>query len=309
MIRVENLTRTYWVGTFKKKPLQAVDNVTFFIRPGETLGLVGESGCGKSTLARLILGLIPPTSGKVFFDDLDLTAIGPREILAIRKKMQIIFQHPESALNPRMRIFDCLAEPLRLHRIVIKGSLEEKERVAELVELVGLSKEHLNRFPHELSGGQLQRVVLARALSLHPSFIVADEPTSMLDVSVQAQVLNLLKHVQGLYNLTYLFISHDIEVVHCMSNRIAVMYGGKIVEIGPADSVYKNPLHPYTQLLIRAFSDIGASILEPGTRRFIKTFFGGCRFYPSCPQAGNICKNPPELKEVAPGHSVACLQI
>lgn len=252
MIRVENLSKVYTTGIFKKRRFKAVDNVSFSIAPGETLGLVGESGCGKSTLARVILRLIPPSGGKVYFKGQDLAAASPKELNKIRGKMQIIFQHPETALNPRLTIYDSLIEPRRIQGLV-RDQAEERELVFELLEQVGLHEEHLTRYPHELSGGQIQRVVLARILSLQPEFIVADEPTSMLDVSVQAQVLNIFKKIQQKYRLSFLFISHDLEVVRWMSDRIAVMRKGKIVELGPAEEVYQNPQHPYTSILVDAF--------------------------------------------------------
>lgn len=255
--------------------------------------------------------LIPPTEGKVFFEGADLMAMGRRELQNIRSKMQIIFQHPESALNPRMKIYDSLVEPMRIQHIV-NGRLEEREKVNELIDLVGLHQEHLNRYPHELSGGQIQRAVLARILSLKPRFIVADEPTSMLDVSVQAQVLNLLKEIQKMFNVAYLFISHDLEVVRWMSDRMAVMYCGNIVEIGPAKEVAENPLHPYTKMLVKAFSHIGRDTETLKTVQQINSVAGdlgaGCNFYPRCPEAGSACKIKPELREVEKGHYVACRQ-
>ncbi|MDN5364994.1 MAG: peptide/nickel transport system ATP-binding protein, partial [Thermacetogenium sp.] len=213
---MENLRKVFVTGVFRKRLVNAVDGVSFTISSGETLGLVGESGCGKSTLARVVLGLIPPSGGRIFFHGQEITEARAAELKKVRRKMQIIFQHPESALNPRMKIYDSLVEPMRIHRLV-NNRREEKKKAEELIELVGLHKEHLDRYPHELSGGQIQRVVLARILSLQPEFIVADEPTSMLDVSVQAQVLNLFKEIQKKFNISYLFISHDLEVVRWMS--------------------------------------------------------------------------------------------
>jgi len=238
-------------------------------------------------------------------------AMGRRELRKMRSKMQIIFQHPESALNPRMRIYNSLVEPMRIQHVV-DGRLEEREKVYELIDLVGLHQEHLNRYPHELSGGQIQRAVLARILSLKPRFIVADEPTSMLDVSVQAQVLNLLKEIQKLFNIAYLFISHDLEVVRWISNRMAIMYGGNIVEIGPAEAVSENPLHPYTKMLVKAFSHVDRDAETLETVQQINSvsdnFKAGCNFYPRCPEAGSICNIKPELREVGAGHYVACRQ-
>jgi len=304
---VENLSKIYTAGTFNKRRFKAVDDVTFTIAPGETMGLVGESGCGKSTLARAILRLITPSAGRVFFKGRDVTAAGAQELNKIRGKMQIIFQHPETALNPRLRIYDSIAEPLRIQNIV-RDRAGERKRVSALLKQVGLYEEHLVRYPHELSGGQIQRVVLARILSLHPEFIVADEPTSMLDVSVQAQVLHIFKEIQQNYNISYLFISHDLEVVRWMSDRMAVMYKGRIVEIGPAEDVYQNPRHPYTILLVGAFTSFNSSRHEAAeaaaTSREKQP--EGCAYAPFCPAAGAECSRIPELREIADKHYAAC---
>jgi ABC-type oligopeptide transport system ATPase subunit len=227
-VEVKNLKKYFYSGVFRKKVIKAVDGVSFEIKEGKTLGLVGESGCGKTTVGRTILRLINPTEGKIIFDGGDITSLNGSELKKFGRVMQIIFQNPESSLNPRMKIFDSIAEPLSIHKICNKN--EEKERIFELIETVNLNEELLFRYPHELSGGQIQRVVIARILSLNPKFIVADEPTSMLDVSVQAQILNLLKDLQKKYGLSYLFISHDLEVVEWMSDEIAIMHKGKIVE-------------------------------------------------------------------------------
>ena len=299
--------------------VNAVDEVSFTIFPGETLGLVGESGCGKSTLARVMLRLIPPSGGKIFYNGHDITTLAQKELRKIRTKLQIIFQHPESALNPRMKIYDSLLEPMQIQGMLDTGQ-DEKKKAYELIESVGLKEEHLNRYPHELSGGQIQRVVLARILSLQPEFIVADEPTSMLDVSVQAQMLNLLKEIQKKFNLSYLFVSHDLEVVRWMSDRIAIMYGGGIVEIGQAEEVSEHPRHPYTQILVKAFL-----AFENGRHKFIKTperssdqFIteefksespSGCKFYPYCPKAKDVCRKRPELEELKKDYYVACWQV
>jgi len=272
--------------------------------------LVGQSGCGKSTLARIILKLLPPSGGKVFFKGRDITAAPARELSAVRRKMQIIFQHPETALNPRMKIYASLAEPMRIQKLVANRN-EEKARVSDLLEQVGLAAEHLTRYPHELSGGQIQRVVLARILSLHPEFIVADEPTSMLDVSVQAQVLNIFKNIQKQYHLAYLFISHDLEVIRCMSDRIAVMYRGRIIETGPADAVYKNPQHPYTSLLVNTFASFndqthqisGGPAANPGSLP------AGCVYAPYCFKASAVCEQTPDFKETTKEHYVACWHV
>lgn len=227
-VEVENLKKYFYSGIFRKKEIKAVDGVSFEIKEGKTLGLVGESGCGKTTVGRTILRLIEPTEGKMFFDGEDITSLNGSKLKKLGREMQIIFQNPESSLNPRMKIYDSIAEPLRIHKICNKN--EEKERIFELIETVNLNEELLFRYPHELSGGQIQRVAIARILSLNPKFIVADEPTSMLDVSVQAQILNLLKDLQRKYAISYLFISHDLEVVEWMSDEIAIMHKGKIVE-------------------------------------------------------------------------------
>jgi ABC-type oligopeptide transport system ATPase subunit len=227
-VEVKNLKKYFYSGVFRKKVIKAVDGVSFEIKEGKTLGLVGESGCGKTTVGRTILRLINPTEGKIIFDGGDITSLNGSELKKFGRVMQIIFQNPESSLNPRMKIFDSIAEPLSIHKICNKN--EEKERIFELIETVNLNEELLFRYPPELSGGQIQRVVIARILSLNPKFIVADEPTSMLDVSVQAQIPNLLKDLQKKYGLSYLFISHDLEVVEWLSDEIAIMHKGKIVE-------------------------------------------------------------------------------
>lgn len=308
---MENLKKVFPTGVFSKRLVSAVDGVSFTVSSGETLGLVGESGCGKSTLARAILRLISPSSGKVFFHGLEITGSSRADLKPLRKKMQIVFQHPEATLDPRMRIYDSLVEPIRIHRIV--GSRREEEKIAEqLIELVGLHREHLSRYPHELSGGQIQRVVLARILSLQPEFIVADEPTSMLDASVQAQVLRLFKEIQRQFNIAYLFISHDLKVIRWISHRVAVMYRGSIVELGPVEEVCEKPKHPYTCLLVGAFFGHGYNGLK-----FEKApdFVGaaghlcGCKFYPYCPSASNMCRVAPDLREVQKGHFVACWEV
>jgi oligopeptide/dipeptide ABC transporter ATP-binding protein len=307
LIRVENLRKVFVTGVFRKRLVNAVDGVSFTISSGETLGLVGESGCGKSTLARVVLGLIPPSGGRIFFHGQEITEARAAELKKVRRKMQIIFQHPESALNPRMKIYDSLVEPMRIHRLV-NNRREEKKKAEELIELVGLHKEHLDRYPHELSGGQIQRVVLARILSLQPEFIVADEPTSMLDVSVQAQMLNLFKEIQKKFNISYLFISHDLEVVRWMSDWVAVMYAGSIVEIGPVEKVCENPRHPYTLTLVSAFYAPANNVSEFTKVTDFKAarHLSGCKFYPFCLEANSVCKKKPDLKEVEKNHFAAC---
>ena len=252
MICVEGAKKHFTSGVLRKHLVKAVDGVSFSIKPGETFGLVGESGCGKSTLSRLILRLLPLDSGKIFFEGEDISNYNYREMLRLRRNMQIIFQHPDAALNPRHSIQESFVEPIRLHKLM--KPRQEQNKISELLEVVGLNEELLNRYPHQVSGGQLQRIALARVLTMHPKFLVLDEPTSMLDVSVQAQILNLLLEVQEKYNLAYLFISHDLEVVKFMSNQIGVMYQGKIVELTNSDEIFKKPRHPYTKKLADAFT-------------------------------------------------------
>lgn len=250
MIKVENVTKTYTSGFFKKTEIRVVKGVSFEIQAGETLGLVGESGCGKSTLAKLLLRLSPLSSGKIYFEENEITKLHDKEMQQLRLYMQLILQHPEAAINPRKKLYDVIVEPMRIHRLVTPKSREEEAIVEELIQLVGLKQEHLTRYPSEISGGQAQRAMIARILALKPKFIVADEPTSMLDVSVQAQILNLLKDIQKKFQMSYLFISHDLEVVRWMSDRIAVMYKGEIVEIGKTEEIFQNPKHSYTKKLI-----------------------------------------------------------
>ena len=253
MIRAEQVTKSFSTGILGKNNFLAVKNVTLDISRGETVGLIGESGCGKSTLAKLLLGLLPVTEGRIILYEKDLALLNSKELRQLRLKMQIMFQHPESSLNPRIKLFDSIAEPARIHRLVDKGSSQERVLVQELMDLVGLRPEHLNRYPVELSGGQIQRGVLARVLSLKPEFLIVDEPTSMLDVSVQAQILNLLKVVQKSFNMACLFISHDLDVIKCMSDRVVIMRAGEVVETGLTPEVLANPKHPYTRELVSAF--------------------------------------------------------
>jgi peptide/nickel transport system ATP-binding protein/oligopeptide transport system ATP-binding protein len=293
--------------------LKAVDGVSFEIRRGETLGLVGESGCGKSTVGRSILKLIEPTGGEVRFEGRDIMRVGRRQLRNLRRDMQIVFQDPYSSLNPRMKIGQILEEPLIIHRF---GSpSERRSRVAELLGLVGLSVEHRDRYPHEFSGGQRQRIGIARAIALGPKFIVCDEPVSALDVSVQAQVVNLLQDLQEQLGLTYLFISHGLPVVRHIANRIAIMYAGKLVEMAPAGESFRNPLHPYTRLLLSAVPrpDPGArprhGVVETGQFDFGRPP-AGCSFYPRCPMRRSECLDTePEISEVSPGHFVACFAV
>ena len=292
--------------------VQAVDDVSFTVAEGETLGLVGESGCGKSTLARSILQLIPPTSGSVRFRGTELTDLGRRDLRELRREMQMIFQDPYASLNPRKRIDQIVGDPLKLHGIASGKDL--RRRVEEILERVGLSAEHYGRFPHEFSGGQRQRIGVARALSLEPKMIIADEPVSALDVSIQAQIINLLEDLQDEFDLTYVFVAHDLGVVRHVSDRIAVMYLGKIVEIGPADEVYEKPIHPYTVSLLSAVpipdprrNAAREHVVLEGDVPSPANPPAACRFHTRCPRATEICSElEPPLVNYGNDHWAAC---
>jgi len=312
-IRVERLKKYYPVygGILKriKGWVKAVDGISFRIRKGEVLGVVGESGCGKSTLGRAILRLVEPTEGKVFFDEIDVTALRSSELRKFRRKMQIIFQDPFSSLNPRMKVGEIIEEGLKIHRI--GTSSERKRKVLELLEIVGLPSDSVKRYPHEFSGGQRQRICIARAIALEPEFIVADEPTSSLDLSVQAQIIKLFMELREKLGLTYLFISHDLNLIRVISDFVLVMYLGRVFEYGRTEDILENPLHPYTKALISAVPGI-----EPETKRKRIILEGdvpdpasppsGCYFHPRCPSRMEICRTSyPPLKEVN-GRAVAC---
>lgn len=312
LLDVKNLSRFFSIG--KDKTLEAVNGVSFTIKKGETFGLVGESGCGKSTLGRTVIGLYPPTKGQVFFDGIDVAGKKTHEKkMELSRRMQMIFQDPYTSLNPRMKVMDIIAEGIDNHHMASSHS-ERNQMVLDLLHSVGLDEEHANRYPHEFSGGQRQRVGIARALSVNPDFIVADEPISALDVSIQAQVVNLMKHLQETHNLTYLFIAHDLSMVKYISDRIGVMYLGNLVELTDSDELFKNPLHPYTDALLSAIPlpDPKAErtrsriVLEGGVKSPIN-LPKNCHFCTRCARKQPICEQQvPELKEVAPGHFVAC---
>jgi oligopeptide/dipeptide ABC transporter ATP-binding protein len=312
LVNVKGLYK-YFPVEGSRDVVRAVDGVSFDVKKGETLGLVGESGCGKSTVGRCILRLIEPTKGSVEFEGREILGLGNSEMRSLRNKMQIIFQDPYASLNPRMKVSDIVGEPLAIHG---RGNREERRaRVMELLSKVGLDPAYANRYPHEFSGGQRQRIGVARALALNPKLIVADEPVSALDVSVQAQVVNLLQDLQKEFELTYLFISHGLAVVEHISTRVAVMYLGRIVEVAGSAELYSNPLHPYTRALLSAIP-----VPDPTRKRDRIILTGdvptpinppsGCRFRTRCPWAIDDCaKIDPELREITPGHTAACIRV
>ena len=317
LIRIENLTKHFNLKNsiipFGLSPVvKAVDNISFDIYRNETLGLVGESGCGKSTLGRVILRLIEPTSGSVYYEDTNVNLLKPEELRRFRTKMQIVFQDSYSSLNPRLKVGEIVAEPMTIH--TDKSNREIRNHTRELLSLVGLKPAHADRFPHEFSGGQRQRINIARTLALYPSFIVCDEPISALDVSIQAQVVNLLNDLQEKLGITYLFIAHDLSMVKHISDRIAVMYLGRIMELASSRDLFINPLHPYTQSLISAIP-----ILDPKKERLRKPIVlegevpspvnppPGCVFHTRCPVSDEICSQEvPEYREINPDHFVSC---
>ena len=318
LLKVEHLSKEFpaesgmIAGRFSKRVVSAVKDISFEIYPSETFGLVGESGCGKSTTGRSIMRLTNPTSGHVYFEGKDVAKMNNKELKAMRREMQFVFQDPQASLNPRMTIGEIVSEPMVIHGI---GTKEERiERVRELLDVVGLNPEHINRYPHEFSGGQRQRIGIARAFALRPKLIICDEPVSALDVSIQAQVLNLLKDLQDHFGTAYLFIAHDLSVVQHISDRVAVMYLGKIVEISDWKTLYTEPHHPYTQSLLSA-----VPVPDPDVQKTRKRIIlpgdppspidppAGCRFHTRCPIAKDVCsQEQPELAEVAPGHFCAC---
>jgi len=316
LLRVEDLMMHFPIyrGVFQRQvgAVRAVDGVSFEVRRGETLGLVGESGCGKSTTGRTILQLYKPTAGRVNFDGVDLVGLKGESLRKMRRKIQMIFQDPYASLNPRMTVEQLVGEPLMVHNVATGEEI--KQRVAHLLDLVKLNPAFAGRYPHEFSGGQRQRIGVARALALQPSFVICDEPISALDVSIQAQVVNLLEELQEQFNLTYLFIAHDLSMVKHISDRVAVMYLGVIVELASRDELYAKPLHPYTQALLSAVPIPDPVADAKRQRTILKGDVpspvnppSGCRFRTRCPIAQDVCsQSRPEFREIRPGHFVAC---
>ena len=317
MISVRNLKMYFPVGGSlfeKKKTLKAVDDVSFDLYPGETFGLVGESGCGKTTVGRTIVRLYQPTAGQILLDGTDIAPLNEKEVLPYRSRMQMIFQDPYASLNPRMTVASIVGEPLRYQGMNAK---DIDDRVRELVECVGLKEDHLNRYPHEFSGGQRQRIGIARALASKPDFIVCDEPISALDVSIQAQIINMLEELQARFGMTYLFVSHDLSMVRHISKRVAVMYLGHIVEMAPVNELYANMLHPYTRALMSAVPIADPDAAEKSKRIVLQGDVpqpinppSGCPFRTRCPYADKACAEQiPALKDMGGGHMVACHKV
>ena len=316
LIEARNLSKSFAIGggfLAKKKVVRAVEDVSLQIQRGETFGLVGESGCGKSTIGRTLLRLYEPTSGQIFFEGSDITKANMRPY---RKKMQIVFQDPYASLDPRMTVGDIVGEPLDIYH-AYESKAERREKILELLNLVGLNSEHMNRYPHEFSGGQRQRVSIARSMALRPDFMVCDEPISALDVSIQAQVINMLMELQQKLNMTYLFIAHDLNVVRHISKRVGVMYLGSLVEVCDANELYKNPLHPYTQALLSAIPIPDPNVSRSRHRVVLEGEVpspmnppNGCKFHTRCPYARDICREArPETIEVGQGHTCACHKV
>lgn len=318
LLEVKHLVKHYALNndalarlTGKVRTLKAVDDISFVIQQGETLGLVGESGCGKSTTARLITRLVEPSSGEIWLKGEDLLTFPPMRMQEVRKTVQLVFQDPYSSLNPRKTIMQILSRPLEVHNLA-RGWVDKRRQVLHLLRLVGLGVEHADRYPHEFSGGQRQRIAIARALAVHPELIIGDEPVSALDVSIQAQILNLFRELQEEFNLTYLFIAHDLSVIRHISDRVAVMYVGKIVESGLVDEIFSHPQHPYTQALLAAVPE--ADPTKPPPRLTLQGELAtpidpppGCRLYNRCPLATSLCAEAdPPLTDRGSSHYVAC---